>query len=371
VPYVYFQPEIVRYLEVVSLVGATVVTLEPHLAIVENDLAEAQRIVPDKGKSLVALHPGASDPGRRWSADKFAVVGDALAAAGAHVVLADINSDAASATHEEIVVAAVTKTALAVDDSRVDILVNNVGDFRPAARRAAHVPRRVARDGASWSRGDRQQRNRLGVPRRSIRRRVRSLQRGRGGVHPQPGRRRGATRDPGQRDRPRPRRHGADARGENAAGPRLRVDKDLDSGGPVWSARRLCGRLWVPGIRGRAVRHWANGAGGRRHAGRFRVVRACRPQGLDQYAQRGLIANEAKNWCPRGDLPTYDTRCDLPIDAVNASHVGAGYLSRPTPERCRLPGNGCSSPVGVKRSAVKDSLSRPDVTPLPFCRSGT
>ena len=61
-----------------------------------------------------------------------------LAAAGAHVVLADINSDAASATHEEIVVAAVTKTALAVDDSRVDILVNNVGDFRPAARDFLH-----------------------------------------------------------------------------------------------------------------------------------------------------------------------------------------------------------------------------------------
>jgi 2-hydroxycyclohexanecarboxyl-CoA dehydrogenase len=79
-----------------------------------------------------------------------------LAAAGAHVVLADINSDAASATHDEIiaagghcttvvgdirhrdVVVAVTETALAVDDSRIDILVNNVGDFRPAARDFLH-----------------------------------------------------------------------------------------------------------------------------------------------------------------------------------------------------------------------------------------
>jgi 2-hydroxycyclohexanecarboxyl-CoA dehydrogenase len=79
-----------------------------------------------------------------------------LAAAGAHVVLADINSDAASATRDEIVTAggrctivvgdirdrdvvtAVTETALAVDDSRVDILVNNVGDFRPAARDFLH-----------------------------------------------------------------------------------------------------------------------------------------------------------------------------------------------------------------------------------------
>jgi 2-hydroxycyclohexanecarboxyl-CoA dehydrogenase len=79
-----------------------------------------------------------------------------LAAAGAHVVLADINSDAASATHDTIIaaggratlvvgdirdrdtVADVTETALAVDDSRIDILVNNVGDFRPAARDFLH-----------------------------------------------------------------------------------------------------------------------------------------------------------------------------------------------------------------------------------------
>ena len=36
------------------------------------------------------------------------------------------------------VVAEVTKTALTIDDSRIDILVNNVGDFRPAARDFLH-----------------------------------------------------------------------------------------------------------------------------------------------------------------------------------------------------------------------------------------
>jgi hypothetical protein len=50
------------------------------------------------------------------------------------------------------VVTAVTETALAVEDSRIDILVNNVGDFRPA--------------------------------RHSLRRPIRRLQRGRGGIHP-------------------------------------------------------------------------------------------------------------------------------------------------------------------------------------------
>lgn len=77
-----------------------------------------------------------------------------LAAAGAHVVLADI--DTAAAARDSIVgaggactvvvgdirdrdvVAAVTETVLAVDDSRVDILVNNVGDFRPAAKTFLH-----------------------------------------------------------------------------------------------------------------------------------------------------------------------------------------------------------------------------------------
>ncbi len=79
-----------------------------------------------------------------------------LAAAGAHVVLADINADAAEATRCDIteaggqcttvagdirepeVVSLVAETARAVADSRVDILVNNVGDFRPAARTFLH-----------------------------------------------------------------------------------------------------------------------------------------------------------------------------------------------------------------------------------------
>jgi 2-hydroxycyclohexanecarboxyl-CoA dehydrogenase len=79
-----------------------------------------------------------------------------LAAAGAHVVVADINADAAAAARDETVaaggrctivvgdirdryvVAKVTETALAIDASRIDVLVNNVGDFRPAARDFLH-----------------------------------------------------------------------------------------------------------------------------------------------------------------------------------------------------------------------------------------
>lgn len=93
VPYIYYQPEILRYLEVVSLVGATTSDLEPHLSVTEADLAEAHQVVPKTQKPLVALHPGAGDPRRRWPVEKFAAVGDALAAAGVRVVVTGTESE--------------------------------------------------------------------------------------------------------------------------------------------------------------------------------------------------------------------------------------------------------------------------------------
>lgn len=94
VPYIYFQREVLRYLEVVSLVGAPVTDLEPHFAVTPADLAESLAILPDQQdrpgpstRPLVILHPGAGDPERRWPPEKFATTGDALARAGAQVAL--------------------------------------------------------------------------------------------------------------------------------------------------------------------------------------------------------------------------------------------------------------------------------------------
>lgn len=94
-PYVYWQPEIPRYLELVSLVGAGVVTLEPRLHVVERDLAESRAIVPDSPEPLVVLHPGVTDERRRWPAEKFAAVGDALAAAGFRIAITGTPPEAA------------------------------------------------------------------------------------------------------------------------------------------------------------------------------------------------------------------------------------------------------------------------------------
>ena len=86
-PYIYFQSEILRYLEVVALVGAAPVALEPRLAVTEADSAESRVAVADGPAPLVALHPGATDPRRHWPAAHFAAVGDALTAAGCRVAV--------------------------------------------------------------------------------------------------------------------------------------------------------------------------------------------------------------------------------------------------------------------------------------------
>lgn len=88
VPYVYYQPEIFRYLEVVALVGALPVGVEPHLLVTAADRAEADAALPSDGdRPIVVVHPGAGNPRRRWPPEKFAAVGDALASAGARVVV--------------------------------------------------------------------------------------------------------------------------------------------------------------------------------------------------------------------------------------------------------------------------------------------
>jgi len=87
VPYMLYQPEIFRYLEVVALVGALPATVEPRLAVTPRDLAEAAAVVPEGEAPLVVIHPGASDSRRRWPPEKFAAVGDAVAAAGAQVAV--------------------------------------------------------------------------------------------------------------------------------------------------------------------------------------------------------------------------------------------------------------------------------------------
>lgn len=85
VPYLYYQHEPVRALEVAGFAGAFPVDLEARLA------PAGQASFPprpgDGAQPLVVIHPGATDPRRRWPAAKFAELAAACAADGSRVVL--------------------------------------------------------------------------------------------------------------------------------------------------------------------------------------------------------------------------------------------------------------------------------------------
>jgi ADP-heptose:LPS heptosyltransferase len=94
VPYAYYQPDVLRYLEAVSLVGAQPLSLEARLIITEADCAEIGWLDLDHRRPLAVLVPNAADSRRCWPVDKFAAVADGLARQGVRVALAGMAEDA-------------------------------------------------------------------------------------------------------------------------------------------------------------------------------------------------------------------------------------------------------------------------------------
>ena len=97
--YTLHQPEVLRFLEVAALVGASPVTLEPRLQVTAADRAEAAQVLPDRGGPLVVLHPGATDPRRRWPLERLAAVGAELARKGARLAVIGTAAERDLATH--------------------------------------------------------------------------------------------------------------------------------------------------------------------------------------------------------------------------------------------------------------------------------
>ena len=93
VRYVYWQPEILRLLEVVSLVGAVPAVLTPALSVKQEDLAEARAACGLPRGRLVALHAGAGDPRRRWPLENFARTGRTLRDAGWEIAIVGSEQD--------------------------------------------------------------------------------------------------------------------------------------------------------------------------------------------------------------------------------------------------------------------------------------
>lgn len=85
--YVYYQHEVIRYLEVAALVGAPATTIIPTLAVTDADRAEAHEVLGEPERPRVVLHPGATDTRRRWPTEHFAEVARNLVGDGYEVLV--------------------------------------------------------------------------------------------------------------------------------------------------------------------------------------------------------------------------------------------------------------------------------------------
>lgn len=94
IPYLYYQHEVLRALEVVGLAGAAPAVLQPQLAALPDEEELAARWLDPGRPSLVTIHPGATDPRRRWPASSFARVAALAAADGSQVLLVGDETDA-------------------------------------------------------------------------------------------------------------------------------------------------------------------------------------------------------------------------------------------------------------------------------------
>ncbi len=95
-PYIYSQHEVFRFLEVAGLAGASPQTLEPRIEVTAQEREDARRWLPND-RELLVIHPGATDPRRRWPASSFADVARRAVEDGRRVVVVGDGSDVEAA----------------------------------------------------------------------------------------------------------------------------------------------------------------------------------------------------------------------------------------------------------------------------------
>ena len=88
----------IELLQIAALAGARPRLFSPELEVTATDRAMAGQILPHlAGARLVVVHPGASDTRRCWPPAGFAAVADALADAGAQIVISATDAEADTA----------------------------------------------------------------------------------------------------------------------------------------------------------------------------------------------------------------------------------------------------------------------------------
>lgn len=94
IPYVRYFSETLRYLEVVSRLGAKTTDITPRLQVTPFDVMEARQAYPDLDNiRAVVIHPSATDPRRRWPTRNFAMIADFLIEQGLTVFINGVRSE--------------------------------------------------------------------------------------------------------------------------------------------------------------------------------------------------------------------------------------------------------------------------------------
>lgn len=93
-PYEYYQHEVLRWLETVALAGADPVSLDPRIIVTDGERTAAAAHLAHGTAGRAVIHPGASDPRRRWPAERFAEVAGRLAGEGIQVLVVGEGADA-------------------------------------------------------------------------------------------------------------------------------------------------------------------------------------------------------------------------------------------------------------------------------------
>jgi ADP-heptose:LPS heptosyltransferase len=82
----YYQSEVLRYLEVASLIGAKTENTDPNINVLEQDFEEIKGILSYINKPFVVLNPFATDIKRSWPLENFVPVAERLFEKGFQVV---------------------------------------------------------------------------------------------------------------------------------------------------------------------------------------------------------------------------------------------------------------------------------------------
>ena len=95
-PYPHSVHEVRRHLALVEHLGAPSVGEGLEVPLTAQDEAEAAALGLSEGGPYALLHPGATSQSRRWPLDRFAAVGDALAAQGLAVAVSGVPGEEAA-----------------------------------------------------------------------------------------------------------------------------------------------------------------------------------------------------------------------------------------------------------------------------------